>query len=287
MKYIYTRKRFLLLVFPLFFAYTMYTIYPMINSLYYSFTSYRGLGTPRWNDFANYHRILNDKYVWLSLQNTLVTAVSMMVITLPISFLIAYNLQKKSIRNRIYLGAVFSPYIVPATLTALLWYFLLNPSFGMLNAMLSALHLPTFMWIGGLTLSPVSYALAASWANIGFYVCLWNVALTSISMDVLEASAIDGCSKRQQITHIILPIVRENIGSMVILILTSALKIYELVYVLTGGGPNHSSETIISYMYTMTFTAQTYGYGMTIGVVEFIIAVFITMIALAISRKEA
>ena len=135
-------------------------------------------------------------------------------------------------------------------------------------------------------MSPVSYAMAASWANMGFYVCLWNVALTSLSVEVLEASIVDGCNKWQQIGRVILPMLRENIGSMVILILTSALKIYELVYVLTGGGPNHASETIISYMYTTTFTAQTYGYGMCIGMAEFVLAVIITLVSLSFSRKE-
>ncbi|MDD6884877.1 MAG: sugar ABC transporter permease [Eubacteriales bacterium] len=286
MKYLYTRRKCLLLVLPLFILYTMYTIYPMINSIYYSFTSYRGLGTPRWNDFANYRRLLTDRYVWLSLKNTLVAAVAMMLMTLPMSFVIAYNIKKRTLRNRIYLAAVFASYIVPGTLTALLWYFLLNPSFGMFNAILTKLGFSGVEWIGGLKLSPISYAMAASWANMGFYTCLWNVALTSIPMEILEASLIDGCNKWRQIGKIILPMIRENIGSMVILILTSALKIYELVYVLTGGGPNHASETIMSYMYTTTFTAQTYGYGMTIGVVEFTIAVIITMVSLAISRKE-
>ena len=286
MKYVYTRRRCILLVIPLLVIYTMYTTWPMLCSFYYSFTSYRGLGSPKWNDFANYRRLFSDKYVWASLKNTFMAAICMMVILLPLSFLIAYNIRKKTLRNKIYLSAVFASYIVPGPLTGLLWYFLLNPTFGMFNATLNALGLPGLQWIGGLYLSPLSYAMAAAWANMGFYVCLWNVALTSISTDVLEAGMIDGCSRWQQIRLVMIPIIKENIGSMVILILTSALKIYELVYVLTGGGPNHASETIMSYMYTTTFTAQTYGYGMCIGVAEFVIAVVITLVSLAISRKE-
>lgn len=285
MRYVYNRRRCPLLILPLFVLYTMYTMYPMLSSFYYSFTSYRGLGTPRWNDFANYKRLVTDKYVWLSLKNTLVAAVCMMIFVMPLSFIIAYSIRKRMIRDRIYLVAVFSSYIVPGTLTGLLWYFLLNPSFGMFNTLLRLFGLPDVQWIGGLTLSPVSYAMAAAWANMGFYVCLWNVALTSISTEILEAGLIDGCTRWQQISRIILPMIRENIGSMIILILTSALKIYELVYTLTGGGPNHASETIISYMYTTTFTAQTYGYGMCIGMAQFVIAVIITLVSLRITRK--
>lgn len=286
MKYIYTRKKCILLVLPLLVLYTLYTTWPMVVSIYYSFTSYRGVGTAQWNNFANYRRLVTDKYVWLSLKNTLVTAAVMLLILLPISFLIAYNIQKKNLRNKIYLSVVFSSYIVPGTLSSLLWYFMLNPSFGLFNAVLAKLGLPQVMWIGGMQLSPISYAMAAAWCNVGFYVCLWNVALKSIPSEVIEASIVDGCNRWQQIRAIVLPLVMENIGSMCILILTSALKIYELVYVLTGGGPNHASETIMSYMYTTTFTAQTYGYGMTIGVAEFILAVIVTMISLKISKKE-
>jgi len=163
-------------------------MYPMLSSFYYSFTSYRGLGMPRWNDFANYKRLVTDKYVWLSLKNTLVAAVCMMIFVMPLSFIIAYSIRKRMIRDRIYLVAVFSSYIVPGTLTGLLWYFLLNPSFGMFNTLLRLFGLPDVQWIGGLTLSPVSYAMAAAWANMGFYVCLWNVALTSISVDMLVSA---------------------------------------------------------------------------------------------------
>lgn len=286
MKYVYTRKRCLLLVLPLFIVYTLYTTWPMVQSLYYSFTSYRGLGQPQWNNFANYERLFRDRFLVIALKNTGVTALAMLVFLLPLSFIIAYSLRKACMRNTVYRTIVFAPYIVPGTLTGLLWYFLLNPSFGMFNSVLSLMGLPGIMWIGGKHLSPISYALACAWANMGFYVCLWNVALKSISSEVLEAGLIDGCTGWQQISKIILPILRENIGSMCILILTSALKVYEMVYVLTGGGPNRSSETIISYMYSTTFDGQTYGYGMTLGMVQFVIAVCITLVSLAISRKK-
>ncbi len=160
----------------------------------------------------------------------------------------------------------------------------MKPNNGLFNSLLGLLRIKGPVWIVGKgLLSPMSFSMVCAWSSMGFYMSLWQAALKGISREILEASAIDGCSPTGQIFRIILPMIRDNIASICIFVLTAALKIYEVVFILTGGGPAHASEIIVSYLYVTTFDSMLYSYGMTIAVAEFIFAVLISLVSLRIS----
>lgn len=285
----YTAKKFWLFVAPLLLFYTVFIVYPLFMSIYYSMTGYRGLGTAVWNNFANYKRLFVDRYFWVSVRNSLVCAVALFLFVMPLSFLFAYWLNKQSRRNTIYKVIIFSSYVIPGVLCGLLWSFILKPNTGLINMALRAVGLDALCldWIGGKgILSPISFAMVCAWSSMGFYMSLWLAGLKSIPGDVIEASSLDGCTKTSQIFRIILPMLRENIVSIMIFILTAALKIYEVVFILTGGGPAHASETIVSYLYVTTFDGMMYGYGMTIAVMEFLFVMLVTVWSISLSRRK-
>lgn len=284
---VYTKKKFWLFAAPLLLFYTAFIVYPLFMCLVYSFTGYRGLGTMEWNHFANYVRLAGDRYFWISVRNSLVCAVALFIFVIPLSFLYAFWLQRQRRRNTVYKVIIFASYVIPGVLCGLLWSFLLKPDSGLINSALRLLGIDGPKWIGGNTLlSPISFSLVVAWSSMGFYMSLWQAALKGIPSDVLEASELDGCGKAGQIFRIILPMIRENIASICIFVLTGALKIYEVVFILTGGGPAHASETIVSYLYTTTFDSMLYGYGMTIAVAEFIFAALISLLSMSLSRKK-
>ena len=269
------------------FFYTAFIIYPLVMCVFYSFTGYRGLGTMTWNHFANYKRLVQDQYFWLSVKNSMVCAVSLFLFVVPLSFLYALWLNRQSRRNSVYKVVIFSSYVIPGVLCGLLWSFLLKPNNGLFNSLLALLGIKGPVWIGGKgILSPMSFSMVCAWSSMGFYMSLWQAALKGISHEIIEASAIDGCSRAGQVFRIILPMIRENIASICIFVLTAALKIYEVVFILTGGGPAHASETIVSYLYVTTFDSMLYGYGMTIAVAEFVFAVLISLVSLRISHRD-
>ena len=272
---------------PLLFFYTAFIVYPLVMCMFYSFTGYRGLGTITWNNFGNYRRLVQDQYFWLSVRNSLVCAVSLFLFVVPLSFLFALWLNEQRRRNAVYKVIVFASYVIPGVLCGLLWSLLLKPNNGLFNSLLAMLGVKGPVWIGGKgLLSPISFSLVCAWSSMGFYMSLWQAALKGISHEIIEASAIDGCSRSGQVFRIILPMIRDNIASICIFVLTAALKIYEVVFILTGGGPAHASETIVSYLYVTTFDSMLYGYGMTIAVAEFVFAVLISLVSLAISRRN-
>lgn len=289
MQHIYTKKKFIGFVFPMFFMYTLLFILPLFVAFYYSFTTYSGIGEAVWNNFKNYKLLLTDKLMYKSLRNTLIMAVMNTILTMPISFFLALAMAKTCRKNTVYKTILFAPYVIPGAISGLIWLFILDPYTGLLNSALRAVGLDVLAlkWIGGTQLSPYSISIVCVWGGMGFYMILWQLGIKNISGDVLEASLIDGCSKWQQITRVMLPMLRDTIFSIAIFILTGALKIYDYVYILTGGGPNHSSESLVSYMYATTFTDKMVGYGMAIAVVEFVIAIVVTIFMQYLSRRNS
>lgn len=285
---IYTKQKFWLFAAPLLLFYKAFIIYPLIMCLVYSFTGYRGIGALEWNNFANYTRLIHDRYFWLSVRNSLICAVSLFLFVIPLSFLYALWLNKQRKRNTVYKVIIFASYVIPGVLCGLLWSFILKPNNGLINSLLALIGVKGPAWIGANgILSPISFSMVCAWSSMGFYMSLWQAGLKSIPADVLEASSLDGCTGTSQIFRIILPMLRENVTSICIFVLTAALKIYEVVYILTGGGPAHASETIVSYLYTTTFDGMLYGYGMTIAVAEFVFAALISLLSMRLSRRNA
>lgn len=162
----------------------------------------------------------------------------------------ALAIQKKSKKTAIYRTIYFLPYTLGGAIVALIWRFILDPNMGILNTVLSGIGIDTtnLLWIGGDSLSPISFSLITIWALSGFCMMLWSNGLKQLPGDIIEASVIDGATKRQQIFRVILPNLRSTMQTIIILIYTSALKLFDYVYILTSGGPNHASESIVSYM---------------------------------------
>lgn len=272
----------------MFIFFTALFILPMFLGLYYSFTKYSGLGEPVWIGLKNYVNLFNDKFLAKSITNTLqMTAVNLITV-LPVSFFCAYLLRKTSRKNTIYKTVLFAPYVIPGAISGLIWYFIWEPGTGLLNSVLRAVGLESWtqQWIGGNTLTPLAVGIVCAWGGMGFYMVLWQLGMKNISPEVMEASLIDGCNKRQQISKIMLPLLRDTTTNIFIFVLTGGLKIYETVFVLTGGGPNHASESLVSYLYVATFQQGKYGYGMAIAAVEFVFALVVTGLSIIISRRK-
>lgn len=284
----YKKRQFYMMILPILFFYLIMYILPVVVNFCYSFTDYRGVGSAPFVGLRNYARMLRDRYIGISIKNTLVTTGVMTLIAVPLSFFMAYTLDRRTKLNEASKVIVFAPYIIPLALSALVWDFILNPSNGLINSVLNAVGLGKLaqIWINGPTLSPYSFAIVMVWCSLGFYVSLWQVGIRSIDREIIEASIVDGCSSFQRVRFLILPLLKDTLISILIFALTGGLKIYEIVYILTGGGPLHKSETIASYMYTVVFDNMEYGYGMAIAVLECLIAIIFVIFFLGHSKKN-
>ena len=260
---------------PAFLVYTLFLIIPIGVTVYYSFTDFSGIGKESFIGFQNYERMFDDKLFFISLKNTLIVLLVSTVILIAVSFLVALMLNREFKGNNVAKVMIFSPYIIAPIIAGTIWMFILNPEFGLINEFLEKIGLGALKqeWIGGKTLSPWSVGFVFSWQVLGFHATIFLAGMKMIPGDIYEAASIDGASRTQQTWFVTIPMLKETFVINVVLMITGALKIFELVYQLTGGGPNHLSDVLVSYMYYVVFTSSQYGYGMAIAV--FILAVSI------------
>ncbi|WP_137991536.1 carbohydrate ABC transporter permease [Streptomyces vilmorinianum] len=288
MNWLTTRRQFTLMIAPAFLLYTVFMVYPILYSLYYSFTAFDGVSSPEFVGTENYRAMADDSAFWTSLRNTGVILGLSLLLLIPLAFLLAVLLSGQVKGSAVLRPLVFAPAIVAPILVGLVWIFILDPDIGLANAFLLAVGVPAQpQWIGGSTLSPYSVALVHLWQQIGFVVTIFYAGIRMLPREVLEASTLDGANRFQQLRHIVVPMLRETFGIVTALVVTGVFKVFELVYALTGGGPAHLSEVLVSYMYHITFTTQQYSYGMALAVVVFLIGAVASALTLAGMRRRA
>lgn len=288
MHLVYTKKRFWLYSFPMIFFYTIFIFVPIAIAFWYSLTNFRGIGEYGIVGIENFINVLKDKLFYRCLSNTLKSTFVSMLISIPLSFCLALLVQKNSLSSTIYRSVLFSPYVMGGIVVGLVWTFILDPSKGFINAALTKIGLEnwTQQWIGGTILTPYCVGVITVWTGTGFSILLWLNGIKQISGDILEAGLIDGATKWQQIRYITLPLLKETLKMQIVLGFTGGLKIFDIVQSLTGGGPNHFSETLVSYMYNITFTQRRFGYGMAIAIVEFFFTMAVTLFFMRVTRAE-
>ncbi|MER6611883.1 carbohydrate ABC transporter permease [Streptomyces xantholiticus] len=288
MNWLTTRRTFTLMIAPALLLYTVYMVYPILYSIYYSFTSYDGVSPATFTGLDNYRQMAQDTVFRTSVQNTGIILGIAVTLLVPLAFLLAVLLSGNVKGSAILRPLVFAPAIVAPILVGLIWIFILDPKIGLLNALLQAIGIAVQpQWIGGSTLSPYSVAFVYLWQQIGFIVTILYAAIRMLPRDVMEASTLDGATRFQQLRYITVPMLRESFGICTALVVTGVFKIFELVYALTGGGPVHLSEVMVSYMYYVTFTTLQYSYGMALAVVVFVIGVVAAVATLFGLKRRA
>ena len=273
---------------PTLLVYSIFIILPIAIAVYYSFTKYSGIGKPRFTGLKNYIRLFQDELFWVSFKNTMIMFVLAFVLLLTLSFLIALLLNNKLRAVDFSKALIFSPAIIAPIIVGIIWVYILDPNIGIINNILDAIGADAFkqQWIGGEILSPYSIAIIYFWQQLGYLVTIFIAGLKMIPGDILEAVKIDGANAIQEIRYVTIPMMRTTISTVAVLIITGVFKIFEIVQQTTGGGPNHLSETLVTYSYSQTFSSGDYGYGMSLATVTFLISLIITAIYSSLTKEK-
>ena len=276
------------LMLPTLLVYSIFIILPIAIAVYYSFTQYSGIGKPRFTGLKNYIRLFQDELFWVSFKNTMIMFILAFVLLLTLSFLIALLLNNKLRAVDFSKALIFSPAIIAPIIVGIIWVYILDPNIGIINNVLDAIGADAFKqkWIGGETLSPYSIAIIYFWQQLGYLVTIFIAGLKMIPGDILEAVKIDGANAIQEIRYLTIPMMRTTISTVAVLIITGVFKIFEIVQQTTGGGPNHLSETLVTYSYSQTFSSGDYGYGMSLATVTFLISLIITAIYSSLTKEK-
>lgn len=277
------------LVIPTLLVYLVFIIIPIAMAVGYSFTKYSGIGKAKFNGLTNYIRLFQDSLFWSSFKNTMIMFVLAFVLLLTISFLIALLLNNKLKVVDFSKSLIFSPAIIAPIIVGVIWVYILDPNIGIINSLLDALGAPELKqkWIGGDTLSPYSIAIIYFWQQLGYLVTVFLAGLKMIPEEVMEAVKIDGANFWQKTFRVTIPMMKSTISTVAVLIITGVFKIFEIVQQTTGGGPNHLSETLVTYSYSMTFASGDYGYGMSLATVTFLLSLVITGIYTTLTKERS
>ncbi len=284
-----SKKKYILgMLIPTILIYTVYIIAPIIVAIGYSFTKYSGIGKPKFSGLNNYIRLFSDQTFWIAFKNTMIIFIVAFILLMVGAFFVALLLNNHFKFNDVAKSLIYSPAIIAPIIVGIIWVYILDPQVGIINAVLDAIGKSEWkqQWIGGDTLSPYSIAIIYFWQQLGYLVTIYIAGLKMLPGDVLEAAKIDGASGMQKIRYIIIPLMKTTISTVAILLITGIFKIFEIVQQTTGGGPNHISETLVTYSYSTTFVKSQYGYGMSLATVTFIISLIITGIYRFATRER-
>lgn len=266
----------------------LFVVWPILESTRLSFTQWTGLGKSQtYIGFSNWLRLLQDGLFWQALGNNLILAVLSIVIQLPVALGLAVLLDKGGQRFRLFKLAYFMPLLVSSVAIGFLFKYVYDPNFGILNAVLNGVGLKALAksWLGDPSVALYAVLAVISWQFIPFYMLIFLAALASIPSELHDAALIDGANENQFFWRITLPMLQGTIRTAAVLSLIGSLRYFDLIYVLTGGGPSGATELMATYMYKQAFASFNFGYGSTIAVALILVVMIISGLVLLLTRR--
>lgn len=271
--------------------YLLLVAIPIVQSFRFSLYEWDGL-TPL-TDFVglgNYVDLVHDPVFWQSLRNNLLLVAFSLVTQLPPAVLLAVVLTGKVRGKDFFRTAFFSPQIVSTVATGYMFYYVFDPSMGLLNAFLRLIGLGSWAqgWLGSTTWALPAVLVVITWRSIGFYMVLFMAAIEGIPAEIYEAARIDGADSRRLLWHITVPLISGAIKTASVLAIVGSIKYFDLIWIMTSGGPVHASELVATYMYKQTFSMWHMGYGATLAFALFAVAFSMSLLFNRLTRsKEA
>ena len=252
-------------------------IYPMIASFYYSFTSYPILSTPVWTGPTNYRTLLTDRLFKMSVSNTAYYTAFSVPGGIILALLLAILMNQKIHLRPLYRTMFYLPVLVPGVSTAILWLWLLDTRYGLVNAALHAVGLRTVPWFTSIRWSKPALILM-SWWGVGGTMLIFLAALQDVPRSLYDAAEIDGANALQRARRVTLPMISPAIFFALVTGVIGAMQTFTSAFFTSQGGPANSSLTYGLYVYHVAFMRYSMGYGCTLAWVLFGLIIVLTLL---------
>ena len=267
-KILSNKKAIALYIVPTIIIMLIIVIVPIFISVYYSMLDWDGLGKGTFIGLQNYKELVADERFISSIKNSLLYVALSVFIQLPISLILALIVANIKRGEKFYRTTYFIPVIISGVVIGQLWQKVYNGDYGLLNAILGSLNLGHLQqdWLGQEHTALICAFIPNLWQYVGYHMLIMYAGIKSISPEINEAARIDGASKIQTAFKVTIPLLKPVLEVCVTFSIIGALKIFDLIYVLTGGGPFHTTEVPTIYMYKTIFDSFHYGYGSAISI---------------------
>lgn len=241
------------------------TAYPLIFTFVYSFTNYnllRNLRTPaKFTFLDNYVKLLKDPYFQQSIWNTVKFTILAVVFEMLIGFVMALFVNSLRKGQKTMRTLLLLPYLLPTVTVALSWRMMLSPNYGIVNQVLSALHLPVYNWFSDIHTAFGMLVLIDVWQSAPFVFLLLYAALQSVPQSQYEAARIDGAGRMKILFYVTIPNIKNSLALCALLRTIDSFRLFDKVNLLTGGGPANSTSTITQYLYNYGISSLDFGFG--------------------------
>jgi len=266
-------------------SFIIFVFIPMLVSFWWSLNDYSGIQPPRFIGFQNYIDLFTrDKYFLQALRNTSIFVLLGMSIGPTLGLLTAILLNQKVNFQAIFRTAYYLPVMTSLVVVSTIWVMLYNQN-GLFNSILHAIGIQPVRWLSNPSIALVSVAIASIWQGFGFETVIFLAALQSIPRELYEAAMIDGANGWQQFRYITVPSLRFVIAFVYIYGIIGSYQVFDQVFVMTSGGPVHSTTTLVYYLFSK-FQDLRLGYASAIAYILFAILVVFSLIELRLSREK-
>ncbi|MEK4523991.1 MULTISPECIES: carbohydrate ABC transporter permease [Paenibacillus] len=261
---------------------------PIFVSSYYSLLDWNGIGRGTFIGLDNYVEMFKDSRVLNSIKNSLLFAGASVFIQLPISLVLALILASNVKGEGFYRTVYFIPVLISTVVIAQLWSKIYNADYGLLNVLLQSIGLSSLAqdWLGQKDTALAASFIPTLWQYVGYHMLLMYAGAKSVSQDVLEAARMDGASRIRTAWSIMIPLMKPILKVSLVFSVIGAFKVFDLIYVLTGGGPFYTTEVPSTLMYATIFDTFRYGYGSAISVFIIVECLVCTILINSLFKTE-
>jgi raffinose/stachyose/melibiose transport system permease protein len=270
----------------LFFA--LFVAYPIVANFANSFYRFSAISYGKEPvGAANFGALATDGVFWRALWNNVIFAVLSVAIQVGLGLVLAAILQRGMKAGRkVFRSIFFLPMVMSVVSVGLLWTLIYDPVIGLFNQIVPLLGLRPRGWLGEPGTAVWAVVVTACWQYTGFNMVMLLAGMQAIPEELYEAAIIDGTTERQNFFHITVPYIKELVSIVILITVIGSFKVFDYVWVMTRGGPNHASEVLTTYIYLLAFTTDQMGYGSAVASILFVIAFCFSVLRLRMMREE-
>ncbi|MBW8795243.1 MAG: sugar ABC transporter permease [Streptomyces sp.] len=266
-------------------CFALFSWYPAIRAVVISFQKYTPGSSAEWVGTANFTRVLHDPEFSAAWRNTLTFTLLALLIGFAIPFVLALVLNELRHAKAFFRVVVYLPVMIPPVVSALLWKWFYDPGAGLANETLRFLHLPTSNWTNGTGTALVSLVIVATWANMGGTVLIYLAALQSIPGELYEAAELDGANLLQRVRHVTIPQTRFVVLMLMLLQIIATMQVFTEPFVITGGGPENATVTVLYLIYKYAFLYNDFGGACALSVMLLVLLGIFSAVYLRLTRS--
>jgi raffinose/stachyose/melibiose transport system permease protein len=278
-----------LLLLPGLLVYGLLVLFPMVDSLVLSLYKWPTLDAMVYTGFDNYKGVFADPIFWKSVKNTLIFMTMTTVLEIIFGFILGYFVYLQLKGHRFFKTVFFIPAVLASVAVGYIWNYIYSPAFGLLKPFMEAVGLGRYYIppLAAPSTALIFTILAYIWNNIGVPIMMFNSAFMNIPEELLEVASLEGAVGWKRIYYMIIPLSWDVVKVIIILQVIGGLRAFDLIYVMTGGGPNHATEVLTMHLFVDSFQNMNIGYGSVISTVIFALALGMTLMLRKMMQREA